>query len=86
MSAANVKQNITVSLRRETIRKAKVIAARRETSVSGLIAEQIEALVEQDDAYQIAMRRALALLEQGFNMGGYVRVDRSELHDRKGLR
>jgi hypothetical protein len=31
------RQNITVKLRRETLRKAKVLAARRNTSISGLL-------------------------------------------------
>ena len=83
---ASDRQNLTVSLPRDTIRKAKVLAARRETSISGLVAEQLEALVSQDEAYQRAMRDALALLERGFHMGGFVGIDREELHDRKGLR
>ena len=80
------KQNLTVSLARETIRKAKVLAARRDSSISRLLAEQIEALVRQDEVYESAQRQALALLDQGFHMGGLARLDRSELHDRKGLR
>lgn len=80
------KQKLTVSLARETIRKAKVLAARRDSSISRLLAEQIEALVRQDEVYESAQRQALALLDQGFHMGGLARLDRSELHDRKGLR
>lgn len=80
------KQNLTVSLSRETIRRAKILAARRETSISGLVAEQIEALISKDEAYERAMRDALALLGQGFHMGGLGRIDRDELHDRKALR
>lgn len=83
---ADSKQNVTVSLTRDTIRKAKVLAARRDTSISGLLAEQIEALIKEDEAYENAMREALALLDQGFDMGGLKRFDRSELHDRKSLR
>ncbi|MGH9817598.1 MAG: hypothetical protein ACRD6I_16110 [Candidatus Acidiferrales bacterium] len=83
---AKSRQNVTVSLPREIIRKAKILAARRETSISGLLAEQIEALISQDEAYTRAMRDALALLEKGFHMGGFERVDRGELHDRKALR
>jgi hypothetical protein len=39
------KQNVTVSLNQETLRKAKILAARRGSSISGLLAEQIEILV-----------------------------------------
>jgi hypothetical protein len=77
-----VKQNVTVSLDRTTVRKAKVLAARRATSISGLLAAQIEAMVAEDDAYEHAKRQALALLDQGFHLGGVHRIDRAELHER----
>lgn len=76
------RQNITVKLRRETLRKARVLAARRNTSVSGLLEQQIETLVGTDDAYEQARRRALALLEQGFHLGGQVTGTRDEWHER----
>jgi hypothetical protein len=76
------KQNLTVSLSRRMVRKAKILAARRSTSISGLVAEQIEILVGQDEAYERAERQALALLDQGFHLGGLIRVSRDELHER----
>jgi hypothetical protein len=39
------KQNVTVSLSVQTIRQAKLLAAKRSTSISGLLAEQIEGMV-----------------------------------------
>lgn len=78
----STKQNITVRLDRRTLRKAKVLAARRNTSISGLLAEQIETLVGDDDAYEIAQRRALALLDQGFHLGGRIESTRDDWHDR----
>lgn len=80
------KQNVTVSLPQETIRKAKVLAAKRATSISGLLAEQIEMLVGEDEAYEQAKRRALALLDTGFHMGGKITASRESLHDRKNFR
>ena len=77
-----VQQNLTVRLDRETIRKAKILAARRATSVSGLVAAQIEALVGEDEAYENARRQAIALLERGFHLGGSHRTPRAELHER----
>ncbi|MEX2270713.1 MAG: hypothetical protein WD690_04550 [Vicinamibacterales bacterium] len=76
------RQNITVKLRRDTLRKAKVLAARRNTSVSGLLELQIEALVGADDAYEQARRRAMALLDEGFHLGGKVTSTRDEWHER----
>lgn len=76
------KQNLTISLNRQTILKAKVLAARRATSISGLVAEQIEILVGEEEAYERAERQARALLEQGFHLGGVIKVSRDELHER----
>ena len=75
-------QNLTVSLPQQTIRKAKILAARRGSSISGLLAEQIELLVGEDEAYEQAQRKALALMEKGFHMGGKIRATRDEWHER----
>jgi hypothetical protein len=76
------KQNLTVSLPQQTIRKAKVLAARRGSSISGLLAEQIEILVGDEEAYERAERQATALLDQGFHLGGVIRSSRDEWHER----
>lgn len=76
------RQNVTLSLSRETIQKARVLAARRATSISGLLAEEIEKLVGAEEAYERAERSALALLEAGFHLGGVTAASRDELHER----
>ena len=76
------KQNLTVSLSPQTVQKAKVLAAKCSTSISGLVARQIEALVDADEAFESAHRAALDLMERGFHMGGIHSVDRAELHER----
>jgi len=83
---ARGKQNVTVSLPEEIIRKARILAAQRSTSISGLLAEQIEKLVGEEDDYERAKRRALALLDKGFHMGGKITATRESLHDRKNFR
>ena len=81
-----MKQNVTVSLEQKTIRKAKILAAKRGTSISRLLAGQIEALVGEDEAYERAERQALALLDSGFHLGGRITASRDELHERQNLR
>lgn len=76
------RQNLTISLDRQTLRKAKIAAARRATSISGLVTAQIEKLVEEDDAYERARRQALALLDRGFHLGGNWKSERAALHER----
>jgi len=76
------RQNVTISLTRQALQKAKVLAAQRSTSISGLLAQQIEILVGEEEAYEQAHRQAMALLEAGFSMGGVIRAKRDELHER----
>jgi len=64
------KQNVTVRLTPQTVQKARVLAAKGSTSISDLLAAQIEALPEADEAYEGAHRAALDLMERGFHMGG----------------
>jgi uncharacterized protein DUF6364 len=78
----NGKQNLTISLDRQTIRKAKIVAAKRSTSISGLLARQIEILVGEEEAYERAERQAMSLLDQGFHLGGVIRASRDDLHER----
>jgi hypothetical protein len=76
------KQNVTVSIDQQTLRKAKILAARRETSISGLLASQIELLVGEEEAYERAERQAMSLLDQGLHLGGVIRATRDEWHER----
>jgi hypothetical protein len=76
------KRNVTVSLSPQVIQKARILAVKRSTSISGLLAEHIEELVGKDEAYERAHRDALALMKQGFHLGGEHRIDRDELHER----
>jgi hypothetical protein len=78
----SAKQNLTVSLDRKTIQKAKILAARRSTSISGLLAQQIEAMLGEEEAWVRAQHQAMTLLEQGFHLGGVIRATRDELHER----
>ena len=75
------RQNLTVQMDRELIRKARVLAAKKGTSVSGLVATELERLVGDEEAYDAARRSALQFLEKGFHLGGK-RVSREELHER----
>jgi hypothetical protein len=82
ISGKEPKQNVTISLSRRVLKKAKILAARRETSISGLLAQEIESLVGEEEAYERAERQALALLDKGLHLGGVLRATRDELHER----
>ena len=78
------RQNITLSLPKDTLLKVKLMAVKRQTSVSGLLTETLEKLVEQEDAYAHARRRHLQWLERSADLGtgGQISVGRDELHER----
>jgi HSP90 family molecular chaperone len=82
MPAPDDKQNITLRLSRQTLQKARILAARRSTSVTGLLTSQLEQLADADDEYERAMRRAMARMEDGFHLGGVHKLDRDSLHER----
>ena len=77
-----MKTNITLKLDRELLRKARVLAAEKDTSVSALVAEQIEKAVRDREGYEQAKRRALAILKKGFDLGYKTPASRDELHER----
>lgn len=77
-----MKRNITVQLDEATVQRARVAAARRGSSISRLVTEQIEALARQDDDYDRAMHDALAELERGYDLGGGPYPPRDALYDR----
>ena len=81
-SSRDGRQNVTMSLSKQVLKKARILAARRETSISGLLAQEIATLVDNEDAYERAERQALSLLDQGFHLGGVIRAGRDDWHDR----
>jgi hypothetical protein len=74
-------QNLTVKLPIRTIKRVKIIAASRSVSMSGLVKQQLEALVSEQDRYEQAKRQALARLEHGLPLGGKP-LSREEAHER----
>jgi hypothetical protein len=56
------KRNLTLQLDGEVIRRARVVAAKRGTSVSGLVAHELARLVDDDERYEAARRAAAELM------------------------
>jgi len=81
-----MKQNITLSLDKVLLRKVKIIAVENGTSVSGLLTEHLEQIVEHDQEYESARKKAVALVKRGLKLGGKIRATRGEWHERQGLR
>lgn len=81
-----MKQNITLSLDKELIQQIKILAAQRSTSISALLAEELQRLVAKNDAYEQAKQKALASLRKGYDLGGGNYLTREEMYDRKNFR
>jgi hypothetical protein len=81
-----MKTNLTLRIDEELVREAKILAARRGSSVSRLVAEQLEELTRRERAYEAARRRAEARLKTGYDLQWSPAASRDELHDRAGLR
>ena len=81
MNQAN--RNITLSLPKETLQQVKILAAKRDTSVSALLREKLEELLQESD-YEQARREFMATVDKGFDLGthGKVTWTRDELHER----
>jgi hypothetical protein len=77
-------RNITITLEESIARWARIEAARKDTSVSRLLAGILKERMLEADAYQAAMRRALA--RKPFLKTGGRYMYREEVHDRPGLR
>lgn len=77
-----MKQNLTLSIEKNILKKGRVIAARRGISISKMISGVLKDIVENDDRYEAAKRNALQLLKRGIRLGGKITWKREDLYDR----
>lgn len=79
------KQNVTLTLPRDTLKKAKALAADQHKSLSQLLRETLETTIRDESAYRAAMRRQLGVLKTGIDLGTEGRwvAMRDELHERR---
>lgn len=77
-------QNITLSLPEDDLREARILAARRGTSVSQMLARMLSDLVEQETGYDGARERSLNRMREGTDLGtgGHIGWSRDSLHER----
>ena len=76
-----MRQNLTIAVEQDLIRRAKVLAAERGTSISRLIADELQRLVDDQASYLRAREAALAEIDAGLRLGGRI-VSRDDLHER----
>jgi hypothetical protein len=78
------KQNITLSLPREILKKGKVLAARKGISLNELVRELLQANTENDGEYQASAGRQIKRMKEGIQLGtkGKITWKRDQLHQR----
>jgi hypothetical protein len=78
------RQNITLSLPKDLLQKAKILAVKNNTSLSGLLSDLLAKITNEEEAYQVAKARHLRMLKKGFDLGlkGETFWKREELHER----
>jgi hypothetical protein len=77
-------QNVTLAIPRNILRKAKILAVQKNTSLSGLLTQTLVDLVSYQEAYEQARQRNLATLNSGFDLGTHGKIPwkRDDLHER----
>lgn len=79
-------KNITITLSDDLYQWLRIKAAEDDRSVSRWLAELVEGMRRNDDDYEVAMRRYLAMKPCKVSWPGGSRPSREELHDRSGPR
>lgn len=76
-------KNITLSMPEEVVRRAKVLAAERDTSVSALVGELLTSLTSPVEDYAEAWQREESLMATGLGLRiGDITWSRDEIHTR----
>jgi hypothetical protein len=79
----NKTRNVTLAIPEELLRKAKILAIQRNTTLSGLLTQTLIDLVYRQEGYEQARQHNLELLRQGFDFGtqGVLPWKREALHE-----
>lgn len=83
LNKSGTKRNLTVQLDEAVIQAAKELAVRKGTSVSGLVTQKLEEMVEADLRYQRAMHHALDAMYNAPNRGGGGPWSREEIYEER---
>jgi predicted transcriptional regulator len=76
-------KNITVSLDDDIYRRARMVAAERDTSISALVKQFLMALGSGESEVERLKRQERVLRERITSFRASDRVSRDELHDRR---
>ena len=76
-------QNVTLAVRIRLLRRAEKVARRRHVTLSDLMEEFLDRMVNEEENYQKAQEFCLSEMEKGYDIGmGPGPYPREELHRR----
>ena len=78
------RQNITLSLPREILKKGKMLAAKKGISLNELVRELLEMTAENEEGYRTSADRQIKRMKEGTPLGtkGKIPWQRGELYQR----
>jgi polyhydroxyalkanoate synthesis regulator phasin len=78
------KQNITLSLPKEILKKGKMLAAKKGTSFNELVRELLQMTTENEEEYRTSADRQIKRMKEGIQLGtkGKISWRRDQLYQR----
>jgi polyhydroxyalkanoate synthesis regulator phasin len=78
------KQNITLSLPKEILKKGKMLAAKKGTSFNELVRELLQMTAENEEEYHTSADRQIKRMKEGIQLGtkGKISWQRDQLYQR----
>jgi hypothetical protein len=76
------KQNVTLSLPKDVLQRAKILAIKRNHSLSSMLTDVLTEIVAAEDRYDEARQRSLARMDAAQALSGDYTWKRESLHER----
>ena len=77
-------QNVTLVVPKQILREAKLLAVKRQTSLSALMTQLLSDMVAEENGYASALKRHMTFLDKGVDLGTRGTIDwtREDVHER----
>jgi predicted transcriptional regulator len=77
-----MKTNVTLKLDDKLLRQVRILAAQQNSSISQILTEQLQKVLDDRKAYERAKKRAFELMDEGFAWNFKPPRSRDELYER----
>ena len=79
-----MRRNVTLSLPKSLLQRAKLAAVRKDKSLSEFMKDALEEKIRKDSGYKKAKERQVKLMSMRIDLGteGSISISREELHER----